>query len=280
MIAANVLFRRSTMTISPEELGSLRDSLRGLLGTSKPDVAPTPDPGWKARWPALADLGVLALCASEEVGGFGNEVVAALLVSRELGAALHGSPFAASVAATYAVTRWVQPAERRTELANAILSGAHIPVLALLEPGSSIAGDGELRVNGRARLVPGVDDCDSFLLVAPDRDTMTFVPQTDRCAADSVQTFDVTRSCADVVFRDATALPLRSTAADRDRTERLHGLLLAGDAIGGVELMLDRTTAYALGRKAFGKVIGGFQAVQHRLVDHALWVRGASLVVS
>ena len=266
------------MTISPQELDTLRDSLRDLLGAGRPDVAPMPDPGWKARWPALVELGVLALCASEDVGGFGNEVIPALLVSRELGAALDGSPFAASVAATYAITRWLEPVERRRELANAILSGNHIPVLAFLDPGSTIAG--EVRVNGRAHLVTGVDHCDSFLLVAPGHDTMTFVPRSDRCAAGSMQTFDVSRSCADVLFRDAPALPVRSVAADRERTERLHGLLLAGDAIGGVELMLERTTAYTRERKAFGKVVGGFQAVQHRIVDHELRVRGAALVVS
>jgi alkylation response protein AidB-like acyl-CoA dehydrogenase len=39
-----------------------------------------------------------------------------------------------------------------------------------------------------------------------------------------------------------------------------------------------RTTAYARERRAFGNVIGGFQAVQHRLVDHAVRIRGLSLL--
>jgi alkylation response protein AidB-like acyl-CoA dehydrogenase len=61
---------------------------------------------------------------------------------------------------------------------------------------------------------------------------------------------------------------------------RLRGLLLAGDALGGVQRMLDRTVAYAGERIAFGRPIGAFQAVQHRLVDHAVRVRGLSLLAA
>ena len=57
----------------------------------------------------------------------------------------------------------------------------------------------------------------------------------------------------------------------------LFGLLLAADALGGTERVLDRTVAYAKDRQAFGRAIGGFQAVQHRLADHAVRVRGMSL---
>ena len=43
--------------------------------------------------------------------------------------------------------------------------------------------------------------------------------------------------------------------------------------------MLDRTVEYAKTRETFGKAIGGYQAVQHRLVDHGVRTRGMSLAV-
>ena len=43
--------------------------------------------------------------------------------------------------------------------------------------------------------------------------------------------------------------------------------------------MLEVTVAYTSERQAFGRAIGGFQAVQHRLADHAVRVRGMGLLV-
>jgi alkylation response protein AidB-like acyl-CoA dehydrogenase len=88
----------------------------------------------------------------------------------------------------------------------------------------------------------------------------------------------VSRSCADVSFDDAPARVVDVPDGTLAAAVQLHGLLLAGDALGGLEVMHARTTAYARERRAFGGVIGGFQAVQHRLVDHAVRIRGLSLL--
>ena len=152
------------MTTSAAELAELRGALRRALG-SAPDAVPAPDPEWRARWPLLAELGVLAFCVPEERGGFGNEVEAALVASRELGAALHGSPYAAAVAATAALARSLDPG-----ILEAVLAGEHLPVLAFLDPGSEAVDTvGGLRLHGRARLVAGADECDAFVLTARDR---------------------------------------------------------------------------------------------------------------
>jgi alkylation response protein AidB-like acyl-CoA dehydrogenase len=99
---------------------------------------------------------------------------------------------------------------------------------------------------------------------------------SDWTADASSHTFDVSRTCADVVVDTASAARIGPTGLDGD----LFGLLLAADALGGVQRMLDRTVAYTRERHAFGRPIGGFQAVQHRLVDHAVRVRGMALVVA
>jgi alkylation response protein AidB-like acyl-CoA dehydrogenase len=48
-----------------------------------------------------------------------------------------------------------------------------------------------------------------------------------------------------------------------------HAMLaIASDAVGGAEAILDRTLAYLKVREQFGRVIGSFQALKHRVADH------------
>jgi alkylation response protein AidB-like acyl-CoA dehydrogenase len=268
------------MTTTADELSELAVALRSALGTVDPGAGPTLDPDWRSRWPGLAQLGVTAFCVTEEHGGYGCEVAAALVASRELGAALHGSPFPAISAAAYALARWLEPGPRASVL-EPIVAGSEIATVALLEPGAVVAEAGAgVTVDGRARLVPGAPDGDAFLVVAPEGPAMAYVRRGDGCDTSSPDTFDVSRTCADVTFVGAPGLAVRAPAAGAVRTRRLLGLLLAGDALGGVQRMLDRTVAYARDRTAFGRPIGGFQAVQHRLVDHTVRVRGMSLLAA
>jgi alkylation response protein AidB-like acyl-CoA dehydrogenase len=263
------------MTTSAAELAELRDAVRRAL-VAEPDAVPAVDREWRKGWPALAGVGLLAFCAPEEVGGFGDEVSAALVVSRELGAALHGSPYPASVAATYALSRARDADPATGTLVEAVLAGEQVAVLGFLDSGRA-ADAPKGRLNGRARLVAGAEDADWFLLVAPDGSGAVLV---ERAAGtvESVDGFDVSRSCGDLAFDDAPARVVDVSHGELSTAVLIHGLLLAGDALGGLETMHARTTTYARDRRAFGNVIGGFQAVQHRLVDHAVRIRGLSLL--
>jgi alkylation response protein AidB-like acyl-CoA dehydrogenase len=261
----------------PAELAELAGTLRRALG---PDSPPREGSDWRAHWPLLADIGVTAVCVPGESGGFGFDVPAAVVCSRELGASLHPGPYAGTVAATFALSRWL-PQGDGAAVVGEILAGAHVPTVALLDPGARLThAGGELHVDGCARTVIGAAGSDSFLAVDPATRGMAFVRRSDRCQVSTAHSFDVTRACADVGFHDAVGHALSSDEVDTRTTLRLHGLLLAGDALGGVHHMLERTTTYARDRVAFGKPIGGFQAVQHRLVDHAVRVRGLALMTS
>lgn len=85
----------------------------------------------------------------------------------------------------------------------------------------------------------------------------------------------MSRPCTDLAVDVATGLRLDAGPTP----SLLFGLLLAADALGGTERVLARTVDHARDRRAFGKPIGGFQAVQHRLADHAVRVRGMGLAV-
>jgi alkylation response protein AidB-like acyl-CoA dehydrogenase len=113
--------------------------------------------------------------------------------------------------------------------------------------------------------------------VEPGADGFVLYTERSSWSVDSSHpTFDVSRTCGDVAVDPAAGRRFEGSGVARE----LHRLLLAADAVGGVQRMLDRTVMYAGERIAFGKPIGGFQAVQHRLADHAVHTRGMALLVT
>jgi alkylation response protein AidB-like acyl-CoA dehydrogenase len=87
--------------------------------------------------------------------------------------------------------------------------------------------------------------------------------------AETLTTLDPTRSVAKLTFKDAPAERLGSddgfalTDAIRDRA----AVLLSFEQIGGSDRCLDMAKEYALGRYAFGRQIGSYQAIKHKLAD-------------
>ena len=253
-----------------DELRQLRDAIRGVIAPSEDGTA-VDAIGWRDSWQSLAALGAVALCVPEARGGYGLATEAAIAVAQELGAALHGSPYPGLVASTHALAAGGDTTE---------------PQLADLVHGRSVIAFGELSVfgtklelaapRGIARLVDGAQTADAFLLAVPaSRELLLIDAMSCRVEPPSLQ-FDETRLCGDVVLEGEPAMTI---ASDHIAPE-LFRLLLAADALGGLQRMLERTVQYAADRNAFGRPIGGFQAVQHRLVDHTVRVRGMQLVVT
>lgn len=203
-------------------------------------------------------------CVPEEKGGVGLRADAAVAVATELGAALHGSPYAGLAASARVLALAGDPA------ADQLLSG----VLS----GERVCGFGRLSRDGRvARLVDGVAHADALVLLDHDGDGATLLLDPLDWSADARHHgFDVSRTCADVTAAPGQG---RRLAAPADAVD-LYELLLAADTVGSVHRMLERTVTYAGQRRSFGRPIGGFQAVQHRLVDHSVRARGMALVVA
>ncbi|MFC4006986.1 acyl-CoA dehydrogenase family protein [Nonomuraea purpurea] len=83
-------------------------------------------------------------------------------------------------------------------------------------------------------------------------------------------TMDQTRKQARLEFTGVAATPVGAVGRMRDRIE--HALLLACAALateqaGGARRLVEASTEYAKSRVQFGRPIGAFQAVKHRLAD-------------
>ena len=267
------------MAASREELAALREAFERALGPSEPGRAAVVDARWREHWPALAEIGAPLFCVPEEQGGFGLDAAAALVAARAFGAVAHRSPFPAIAASAYAISRWLAP-EARAPIIEALATGEHVPAMGLLDASCGISRErrGRVRLAGRAPLVLGASDADSFLLLVPGTSELFFVDAGDEVALGAEDAFDVTRSIAEIELVGARAVSLDCGVGGALATERLFGLLLAGDMLGGLTTMLERTRSYVLDREAFGRPLAGFQAVQHRLVDHAISARGLDLL--
>ncbi|MDG2029147.1 MAG: acyl-CoA dehydrogenase family protein [Acidimicrobiales bacterium] len=245
-------------------MAQLRAALRGLLGSDGAVTLASPDSQWRGQWPELAAMGLTSFCVPEDRGGFGRRADAAAAAASELGAALHGSPFAALTAATHVLATSADP--DADDLVADLLAGQRVCAFGHFD-----------QSRRRAHLLDGVSGAEAVLLADTDRDEFILFTDPSAWVMDPVpHGFDVSRQAADLVVDAATGRIIPACAAG----DRLHGLLLAADTLGGVQRALDRTVDYAGQRQAFGRSIGGFQAVQHRLADHAVRVRGMRLLVN
>ena len=240
--------------------------MAGVIEAPAAEALTTPDPDWRRGWTALAALGATSFCIPEDRGGAGMQVEAAATTAGELGAALHGSPYAGLVASAHAVSAGGTQDAEASELITDIIAGRRICAFGRLARGTTTVRNVDGASEADALLVAD-PATDAFLLLT-DASTWTVSTGSDR--------FDASRGAGDVTIDDATR---GHRIGPCPTAHHLFGLLLAADALGGTERALDRTVAHARDREAFGRPIGGFQAVQHRLSDHAVRVRGMALVV-
>lgn len=245
--------------------------------------APTRDPD-RARtlWTSFArQLGVTNLLVPAEAGGAGGTARDAAVVLIELGRSLAALPYLTS--AVTATRAWLASG---APLPAGLAAGTAVAVLALpAGTGPAAAGPGSgpppwLTVSdGRVRgQVPGVADADlADLLLVPARTAdgwalYTVDASDPAVVVEPVTSFDPTRPVADLRLDGPPATRLATGEAARRAVEAglvAGAALLAAEQLGVAEWCLDTTVGYARQRHQFGRPIGSFQAVKHRLAD--LW---------
>ncbi|MFF7081928.1 acyl-CoA dehydrogenase family protein [Streptomyces lavendulae] len=92
-------------------------------------------------------------------------------------------------------------------------------------------------------------------------------------------TLDETRPQGRVQLRDVAAEPLGAEGADPlpalAATGRTAAAVLAAEAVGAADRALARTVEHVCRREQFGRAIGSFQAVKHRLADLYVQIQAA-----
>ncbi len=226
-------------------------------------------------WKSLTDLGVTALHVPEELGGQGASLREVAVVMEELGRFVAPVPFLGSaVLATTALLGCEAGTEVR-ELLDALGSGAiaSLAVSLATVPGSFpdfVRADAD-GLHGRVRTVADAGPASVFLVPAVGADGPELhAVAADQVTATPVVSLDLTRPVSDLVLTGAasTLLAGPETAASAvDSALWTSAGLLASEQLGLAEWCLDTTVAYLKERHQFGRPVGSFQALKHRLAD-------------
>ena len=225
-------------------------------------------------WTTLAaDVGLAGLVVAEEYGGAGASWREVAVVLEELGRSVAPVPFLGAAVTTPAL---LSALHLHDELAAAA-SGE--TVLAVAVPAdrlpwndtefTDVTADADGRLTGTVRSVSDVGNADTLLV--PVDNTLYAV---DRAAAQiaPVVSLDMTRQLSDISLEGAAArrLDAHEVGAAVRSALTVSSALLASEQLGLAEQCLAMTVDYLKDRRQFGRVLGSYQSIKHRLAD--LWV--------
>jgi alkylation response protein AidB-like acyl-CoA dehydrogenase len=232
-----------------------------------------------ALWAELVSLGWVAVSTPDGGGTFLDEAV----LLEEAGRALVPAPLLSAAIATPALVAAGPSAHspnstRRTAVAWAELRGPDAFGDAASVGCSAVHGpDGLWRLTGTKSDIPDLGAAEQVVVVArtPEGPGVFLVELATRPDPAPVlglfDTTDGTRRIGQLVLDDvpATALaadsPSVGTVLTAMRRRALAGLAL--ESVGVAQWALDTATVQASQREQFGRVIGTYQAVSHRIAD-------------
>jgi len=203
----------------------------------------------ESLWKLLCEqVGAAALVVPEELGGAGGELADAAVVLEELGRTLAPTPLLGTTLAELALLAADEP---DTDALEKLAEGAAIGTV-VFDPGFVING--------------AIAD----IVIATDGETLR---RWSTFEATPVDTMDPTRPIARMEPGDASNIGADPGLADT------AAILVAAEQVGAAARCLDLTVEYAKDRVQFGRPIGSFQALKHRMADLYVAVQSARAVV-
>ena len=204
----------------------------------------------ESLWLLLCEqVGAAALVVPEEFGGAGGTLGDAAVVLEELGKGLVPSPLLGTTLAELALLAADQPdADALASLAEGTANGA-------------VVFDADYVING---------DVADIVIAAHDGK----LDRWTEFSAEALPSMDPTRRLARLTPKSASPLGTDPGVA------HAAAILLAAEQIGAATRCLDLTVDYTKQRQQFGRPIGSFQALKHRMADLYVAVQAARAVVN
>ena len=225
----------------------------------------------RARWTEMAELGLIALAASEADGGLGGSATDCMVVAQALGKAQTVEPW---LECGFLCVRLLAG----TPLAGQVAGGETIAAFAFAEAGRRYALDAvrvRARKMGEEHVLTGEKQfvlhgavADVFIVSANlDGVTTLFTVQRDAKGVE-VRPYPI----ADGSFAAILMLHDVSVGAPLPGQDRMESalvdsrLMAAAEMVGIAQRLFDDTLAYVKTREQFGQPLGRFQVIQHNMV--------------
>jgi len=246
----------------------------------------------EAVWTQAAEqLGLTGLAIPEEYGGSGFGPMELAVVFEEMGRALFCAPFLSTVGLAANLLLASGDDAAKKEWLPQIASGQTVATLALTEEPSRWDADAVTTTATRSGAGWKVSGTKWFVLDGHVADLVLVVARAESGLAvfavsgsargltrEPMVTMDQTRKMARLAFDGVEAQLIGDEAQGWSVVEqglRLGAVMLAAENVGGAQRCLDMAADYARERIQFGRPIGSFQAVKHRLANLLIEVEQA-----
>ncbi|MBM4223218.1 MAG: acyl-CoA dehydrogenase [Gammaproteobacteria bacterium] len=240
-----------------------------------------------ALWQAMTrELGWAGIALPESTGGSGLGMVELAILLEEQGRGLYGGPFLASAGIASALLLESAASEMRDAILSRLASGEASAAAAitgdsgrygeLAVAAELIERDGHALLQGHASFVLNGHTADIFVVVAHDRRAgrgglalVAIEAGTAGLEIKKLTAMDLTRPYARLLFKDARPQAVLADGGTPcvERGLQIAQVALAAEQLGAMQAVLELTTGYTSQRVQFGRVIGSFQAIKHRLAD-------------
>ncbi len=239
----------------------------------------------------FVEQGFTAIPFSEEDGGLNGGPVETMLIMKEIGRGLVLEPYLENVILAGGVLKRLATDEQKSKWLSKIINGELQSTLAFTEPQSrfnlndvaTVAKDNgdKVIINGKKSFVLNGKEADIIIVPARTSGSQTetegislFVVESDLpgISKNNYKSVDG-HSASEITFKNVEVnkdnllgeigkgyQTLESTIDDAT-------LAVCAEATGIMKSLHDKTVEYSKNRVQFGVPIGGFQALQHRMVD-------------
>ena len=223
----------------------------------------------------IIDLGLSGLVVPEEYGGLELNMLFATVVASALGSGTAPVPYAGSyVMAPIAINLGGDEQQKGNWLPK-IAGGECVIGVGLSEYVGAREDSGiefsNGKLSGRCLFLIDGKDADAYLLADKSGQLFLVDSSSSGITVTELTTVDKTRTSIELVLDkvDAEILPNSSSKEVIEKVVDAGRLMLAADTVGAAQVMLDKSVAYSLERKQFGRLIGSFQAVKHMCAEMA-----------